>query len=177
MSEIIENRGMGWLPDYPDFRDQTIDHDELTQSLQNLGQKDSVKAMLSKVGIAKRAKAVPVSADLRAWFSPIEDQGSLGSCTANAGVGMVEYFEKRAFNKYIDASRLFLYKVTRNFIHSKGDKGAFLRSTMGAWINAALSIDGSGVAMQSNFTTTHWHSFHQAAKIHLANVMDSIKRI
>jgi C1A family cysteine protease len=134
MSEIIEHRGMGWLPDYPDFRDQTIEHDELTQSLQNLGQKDSVKTMLSKVGIAKRAKAVPASVDLRTWFSPIEDQGALGSCTANAGVGMVEYFEKRAFGKHIDASRLFLYKVTRNLIHSKGDTGAFLRSTMGALV-------------------------------------------
>lgn len=134
MSEIIEHRGMGWLPDYPDFRDYTIDHDELTQGLQNLGQKDSVKAMLSKVSITKRAKAVPASVDLRAWFSPIEDQGSLGSCTANAGVGMVEYFEKRAFGKHIDASRLFLYKVTRNLLHSKGDTGAFLRSTMGALV-------------------------------------------
>ena len=61
-----------------------------------------------------------------------EDQGSLGSCTAHAGVGMVEYFEKRAFGKYVDASRLFLYKVTRNMLHWTGDTGALLRSTMGA---------------------------------------------
>ncbi|HEX9317742.1 MAG TPA: C1 family peptidase, partial [Nitrososphaeraceae archaeon] len=66
------------------------------------------------------------------WCSPIEDQKSLGSCTANAGVGMVEYFEKRADGKYIDASRLFLYKVTRNLLNFKGDTGAFLRSAMGA---------------------------------------------
>ncbi|MDA8078623.1 MAG: hypothetical protein M0Z79_06750 [Nitrospiraceae bacterium] len=134
MSESNVQNGMGWLPDYPDFRDHTIDHDELTQSLQNLGQKDSVKAMLSKVGVAKKAKAAPASFDLRAWFSPVEDQGTLGSCTAHAGVGMVEYFEKRAFGKHMDASRLFLYKVTRNLIHSKGDNGAFLRSTMGALV-------------------------------------------
>lgn len=134
MSEIFTHPGMGWLPDYPDFRDQTIDHDELTQSLQNLGQKDSVKGMLSKVGVAKKVKAVPASVDLRAWFSPVEDQGALGSCTAHAGVGMVEYFEKRAFGKHIDASRLFLYKATRNLLHSKGDNGAFLRSTMGALV-------------------------------------------
>jgi C1A family cysteine protease len=134
MSEIIENKGMGWLPDYPDFRDHTIDHDELPRRLQELGQKDSVKTMLSKIGISKRTRALPASVDLRAWFSPVEDQGPLGSCTANAGVGMLEYFEKRAFGKHIEASRLFLYKVTRNLIHSKGDTGAFLRSTMGALV-------------------------------------------
>jgi len=134
MSEIIENRGMGWLPDYPDFRDQTIDHDELTLKLKALGQKETVKKMISKVGVAKAPKALPASIDLRKWFSPIEDQGSLGSCTAHAGVGLIEYFEKRAFGKHLDASRLFLYKVTRNLLHWTGDTGAFLRSTMGALV-------------------------------------------
>jgi C1A family cysteine protease len=77
--------------------------------------------MLSRVGVVKRAKALPSSVDLRQWFSPVEDQGTLGACTAQAGVGMIEYFEKRAFGKHIDASRLFLYKVTRNMLHWTGD--------------------------------------------------------
>jgi C1A family cysteine protease len=47
---------------------------------------------------------------------------------------MMEYFERRAFGKHIDASRLFLYKVTRNLLHWTGDTGAFLRSTMGALV-------------------------------------------
>jgi C1A family cysteine protease len=72
------------------------------------------------------------TADLRKWCSSIEDQKDLGSCTAQAGVGLVEYFENKAFGKYIDASRLFLYKVTRNLLHLEGDTGAFLRTTMGA---------------------------------------------
>jgi C1A family cysteine protease len=42
----------------------------------------------------------------------------------------VEYFERRAFGKHLDASRLFLYKVTRNLLKWTGDTGAFLRSTM-----------------------------------------------
>ena len=62
----------------------------------------------------------------------MEDQGTLGSCTANAGVGLVEYFERKAFGRHIDASRLFLYKVTRNLLRLTGDTGAYLRSTMGA---------------------------------------------
>ena len=58
----------------------------------------------------------------------------MGSCTANAGVGVVEYFERRAFGKHIDASRLFLYKVTRNLDHQTGDTGAYLRTTMGGLV-------------------------------------------
>jgi C1A family cysteine protease len=72
--------------------------------------------------------------DLRPWCSPVEDQGELGSCTAHAAVGIVEYFERKAFGKHLDASRLFLYKVTRNLLHWTQDTGAFLRTTMGALV-------------------------------------------
>jgi C1A family cysteine protease len=53
-------------------------------------------------------------------------------------VGLVEYFERRAFGRHLDASRLFLYKVTRNLLHWQGDTGAYLRSTM-----AALTLFGT----------------------------------
>ena len=69
---------------------------------------------------------------MRSYCTPIEDQGSLGSCTANAGVGLMEYYENRAFHRHINASRLFLYKATRNLLGWTGDTGAFLRTTMGA---------------------------------------------
>lgn len=131
---MIEKLGMGWLPDYPDFRDYTIEQTEVAPTLKLLGQKDSVKAMLTKAGVAKPAVKLPTSVDLRAWCSPIEDQGSLGSCTANAGVGLLEYFERKAFGKHIDASRLFLYKATRDLLHWTGDTGAFLRKTMEAMV-------------------------------------------
>ncbi len=135
MAEMAEKLGMGWLPDYPDFRDYTVEQAQVSSRLQQLGQSDSIKTMLAKVGIAEPGKApLKASADLRAWCSPIEDQGALGSCTANAGVGIVEYFERRAFGRHIDASRLFLYKVTRNMSHWTGDTGAFLRTTMGALV-------------------------------------------
>jgi len=122
MIETTGKLGLGWLPDYPDFRDYTIEQ-------------ESVKAMLKSVGAEKPLKVgLPVSTDLRPWCSPVENQGTLGSCTANAGVGMVEYFERRAFGKHVDGSRLFLYKATRNLLHWTGDTGAFLRSTMGALV-------------------------------------------
>ena len=133
--EMSERKlGMGWLPDYPDYRDYTVDKDKVTSKrAEKSDQKDSVKTMLGKVGVSDPAKlSLPASVDLRPWCSDIEDQESIGSCTAQAGVGILEYYERRAFNKHIDASRLFLYKATRNLLHWTGDTGAFLRTTMGA---------------------------------------------
>lgn len=135
MGIFIRRRlAMGWLPDYPDFRDLTVENDTVSNRLQVLGQTDSIKEMLSKTGGSSAKKKLPNSVSLIQWFSPVEDQGELGSCTANAAVGLVEYFERRAFGKHIDASRLFLYKATRNLMNEKGDTGAFLRSTMGALV-------------------------------------------
>jgi C1A family cysteine protease len=112
--------GMGWLRDLPDFRDYTVEN-------------VNVLPQLKAIGVAKpQDLAVPPKVDLRAYCSPVEDQGPIGSCTANAVVGMVEYFERRAYGKYIDASRLFLYKATRDLLHWTGDTGAYLRSTIGA---------------------------------------------
>lgn len=118
----IENKGMGWLPDYPDYRDYTVEHEKIRPMVQKMRVEEPVT-----VGL-------PTSVDLRIWCSPIEDQGPLGSCTAHAGVGLVEYYERRAFGRHIDASRLFLYKATRNILHWTGDTGAFLRTTMGAMV-------------------------------------------
>ena len=124
--------GKGWLRDLPDFRDLSVDSAVAPSKLAALGQKP-VKEMLRAAGVGPKAAAkLPATADLRQWCSPIEDQGNIGSCTAHAGVGMVEYFERRASGKHVDASRRFLYKVTRNFMQVTGDTGAYLRSTMGA---------------------------------------------
>ncbi len=113
-------KGMGWERDLPDFRDFTI-------------QSSEVKGIRSKSKpLQKVAKATPSSVDLRQWCSPIEDQGDLGSCTANAGVGLLEYFQRRAYGKYLDGSRLFLYKAARNLLGWTGDQGAYLRTTMKA---------------------------------------------
>ena len=77
------------------------------------------------------------------WFSPVEDQRSVGSCTANAAVGVVEYYERRAFKKHIDASWLFLYK---------GGGERLIMPKVGIWVIgvygyvAAASIAGAKVS-------------------------------
>lgn len=122
MASMIHGMGMGWHPDLPDFRDYT----QVTDAI--------AKTLAKSAPLKAAAKKQPSSIDLRGWCSPIEDQKDLGSCTANAGVGMHEYFERRAFGKHVDAARLFLYKVTRDLLGWKGDDGAFLRDTMKAMV-------------------------------------------
>lgn len=113
-------RGLGWLRDLPDYRDYTADHPKIQPQLEAMGVADPGPLKLATTG------------DLRAYCSPVEDQGPLGSCTANATAGLIEYFQRRAHGKYLEASRLFLYKATRDLLHWTGDTGAYLRSTMGA---------------------------------------------
>jgi C1A family cysteine protease len=123
-----ERLAMGWIPDYPDFRDYTEDNERIREILEPTG-----VLLGAPPGKRKRA-ALPSAVDLREWCSPIEDQGQLGSCTANAGAGVIEYYERKSFGRHIEASRLFLYKVTRNLMKMRGDTGAYLRTTIGAMV-------------------------------------------
>jgi C1A family cysteine protease len=135
MDETNFDYGMGWLPDIPDFRDYTIETDTIAEQKLAFGQTVSIKDMLAKIGANKPPKgALAATMDLRAWCSPIENQGNLGSCTAHAAVGLLEYYERRAYGKHLDGSRRFLYKVTRNMLGWVGDTGAYIRSTMGAMV-------------------------------------------
>jgi C1A family cysteine protease len=122
MTETGTTYAMGWIHEYPDIRDYSPRHEKIAP-------------LLKAIKIHKSSGTnIPTEVDLRQWCPPIEDQKDLGSCTANAGVGMIEYFEKRAFGKHVDASRLFLYKTTRNLLKKTGDSGADLRTTMGAMV-------------------------------------------
>jgi C1A family cysteine protease len=120
--EILETKetvGTGWLPPMPDLRDYSVEHPD-------------IKNMAKKLGLADKTLTLPAIVDLRQWCSPIENQLTLGSCTAHAGVGIVEYFQRRAYGKHIEGSRLFVYKTTRNLMEVTGDTGAWLRNVMGA---------------------------------------------
>jgi len=120
--EIKEAFGTGWLPPLPDLRDYTEEHPDIAEMIKNL-----------RISAAKKAApSPPAKVDLRKWCSEIENQKSLGSCTAHAAIGIVEYFEIRAFARHIEGSRLFVYKTTRNLMGVVGDTGAWLRNTMGA---------------------------------------------
>lgn len=124
LPETEKTVGTGWLPPLADLRDYTEEQADIVEMAEMLGVAAPKKKTLS----------VPAKVDLRKWCSPIEDQGNLGSCTAHAAMGIVEYLECRAFGKHIDGSRLFVYKTTRNLMGVTGDTGAWLRNTMGALV-------------------------------------------
>jgi C1A family cysteine protease len=179
LKETGEIVGTGWLPPKPDLRDYTFE------------QKD-IKAITKKLGIGSVKTKAPASVDLRQWCSPVENQGNLGSCTAHAGIGIVEYYEKRAFNKHIDGSRLFLYKVTRNLMQVKGDTGAFLRQVMGAlalcgvpaekyWPYKVTDFDKEPdpfvYSIADNYEAVKYFCHDpQSSKVPFPTVLDSVKK-
>ncbi len=96
--------GYGYIPDLPDHRDYLF---------------SAVYHAIPKL---------PASVDLRANCSPIEDQKTLGSCTANALVGALEFLEKKDGVPFTDLSRLFVYYNERVIEHTvASDAGAMLR--------------------------------------------------
>jgi C1A family cysteine protease len=121
LPETQEVVGTGWLPPMPDLRDYSVEHKDIME-------------MAKKLGLTSKTLSIPSTVDLRPWCSPIENQLNLGSCTAHAGVGVVEYFERKAYGTYTDGSRLFVYKTTRNLMQLTGDTGAWLRNVMGALV-------------------------------------------
>lgn len=76
-----------------------------------------------------KAIEFPPLVDLEAQCSPVEDQKSVGSCTANALVGALEFLQIRQEGEFVeDLSRLFLYyneRVIEGTVCS--DAGAELR--------------------------------------------------
>ena len=94
----------GWIPDRPDHRDYLYS------------------------AIAPKVK-LPPKVDLRGEDSPIENQGRLGSCTANALAGNLQFLEKVvSAPAYKDLSRLFIYYNERVIEGTIGfDSGAMIR--------------------------------------------------
>ena len=96
--------GMDGLPDRPDHRDRLYST------------------------IAAPSPTLPPAVDLRPTCSPVENQGQLGSCTANALVGSLEFLEAKAGKKVTDLSRLFIYYNERALEGTvKSDAGAMIR--------------------------------------------------
>jgi C1A family cysteine protease len=98
-------RELGWVRDLPDNRDHLY------------------SAPLSVLG------ALPVRVDLRPQCPPVYDQGGIGSCTANAIAGAIQ-FDRLKAGEMPDfvPSRLFIYYNERAMEgHVKFDAGAQIR--------------------------------------------------
>lgn len=125
---IYKIKGYGYLPDHKDNRDLRISHNKVKQALQITAK----HAKSKKIHASQFSKLTKKKVDLRKECPRIEQQGEVGSCTANAVVGLLEYLWKQTYGHHINASRLFLYKVTRNYLGWEGDTGAFIRTTVKA---------------------------------------------
>jgi len=95
----------GWIPDLPDSRDHVY------------------------AAPFARTAPLPPKIDLRGACPPIYDQGQLGSCTANAVAGALEFdqMKQRAADVFVP-SRLFIYyneRVIEGTVDE--DAGAMLR--------------------------------------------------
>jgi len=94
----------GWIPDLPDHRDFLY------------------------AAVARAPRRMPGRVDLRSLCSPVEDQGKLGSCTAQALAGALECLDLRDGRGFNDMSRLFIYYNERVIEHTVAvDSGAMLR--------------------------------------------------
>ncbi len=93
----------GWVPDIPDQRDYLY---------------RAIKPVVR----------LPKEIDLRKHCSIVEDQGDLGSCTAQALAGNLEFLDNKIDHIYTDVSRLFIYYNERALIDTvEYDSGAMLR--------------------------------------------------
>jgi len=111
----------GWLPDLPDHRD------------------------LFYSAVAPRKATLPRKIDMRSKCSPVDDQGQLGSCTANALVGALEFLELKDGAQFVDLSRLFVYyneRVIEGTVDQ--DSGAFIR-------DGIKSVAKQGVCTESEW--------------------------
>ena len=98
-------RRYGWVPDLPDHRDFML------------------------VAPPAALRALPPLVDLRRVCPPVYDQGQLGSCTANAIAGVLEFDQiKQQAADVFPASRLFIYyneRVIEGTVDD--DAGAMIR--------------------------------------------------
>ena len=87
------------------------------------------------------AKASLNIVDLRNYCSPIEHQGSLGSCTGQAIASAIELLNKRNGN-YKDISRLFIYYYERLILGPVNyDSGAYIRDGIKATNHYGASLE------------------------------------
>lgn len=107
LSSKTVQRTFGWVPDVPDNRDHVY------------------AAPLARL----TAKApLPAKVDLRSKCPPVYNQGNIGSCTANAIAGALEFDRKKQKLDDFVPSRLFIYYNERAMEHTVGtDAGAMIR--------------------------------------------------
>jgi C1A family cysteine protease len=113
--------GTGWIPEEFDEEDKHLRHEDIAPLIQIQGALDFIDGI----------KELPKQTDLTEWAPPVEWQGGFNTCSAHVVSNLLEYFYKRGHGSSIQASRLFLYKVAKNYLQHEGDPGTYIRQVMG----------------------------------------------
>jgi len=126
--------------------------------------------------------ALPTSVDLRPKdAAAIFDQGSLGSCTANAICAFKSFVDKRdsAIGAYFNYSRLYLYWHERNIEGTVNeDSGAYIRDgmkilqTMGCAGESTFPYDVSKFRDKPSAEAEAAAGFHKIREYHRMNSLN-----
>ena len=136
------NRKYGWRPDLPDQRDLLY------------------KTIIHRFPISKKV-------DLRKYCSKVENQGTLGSCTANALAGNLEFLDNKIDNEYTDVSRLFIYyneRAIENTINE--DSGALIRDGIKSLVRFGCCSEKLFPYIEKRFKETPSKQCYQEARQH-----------
>src|SRR5204862_5257186 len=119
-----------------------------------------------KPGLAK----MPNKVDLRPKCPPIENQGDIGSCTAHALVGALEFLEVKVGCPFVDLSRLFVYYNERAIEGTvKQDSGAFLRDGIKSLAKQGVCPEKEWLYRVTDFTKKPAKKCYTHAKKHQIN--------
>jgi C1A family cysteine protease len=125
--------------------------------------------------VQKPTSQLPTRVDLRPWLTPVEDQGALGSCTANAIAGAYEYMQKRITGKDGDVSRLFLYYQERKAEGTVAqDAGAALRDGIVSLQETGICSENTWPYQIDTFSEDPSHAAYHEAKHHKIDAAFSI---
>jgi C1A family cysteine protease len=100
--------------------------------------------------------AAPKKADLRPYFSPVRNQGQVGSCSAFATTGLMEAMlnikgAKAAGHKVEHLAPLFFYYAERKYMEDAGDYPHATKKDTGCWLNvAARTAQKYGAPLEEN---------------------------
>ena len=148
-----KNEGYGWIPDLPDYRDHIY------------------------VMPFSPAVALPGSVDLRANCPSPYDQGQLGSCTANAIAGALEFDRLKEGLQDFTPSRLFIYYNERSIEGTiSSDSGAQIRDGIKSVHKQGACSETEWPYDISKFTAQPSASCYQDALLHRAITYQRVTR-
>src|SRR5205809_1268222 len=104
---------------------------------------------------------------MRSKSSPVEDQGQLGSCTANALVSALEFLELKHGAQFVDLSRLFVYyneRVIEGTVNQ--DSGAFIRDGIKSLSKLGVCTEAEWPYKIIRFTKKPTPACYRTAKKH-----------